>query len=70
LGASGHQGWLGGRGVTLTFGPIRSRYPALAAGPLRCGYPARLWNPRTIEPGFRLILRDRGLGQRRLFGSL
>jgi preprotein translocase subunit SecE len=26
-------------------------------------------NPRTIEPGFRLILRDRGLGQRRLFGS-
>jgi preprotein translocase subunit SecE len=54
----------------LTFGLIRSIYPALAAGPLKADFRRGFEIPEQSSPVSRLILRDRGLGQRRLFGSL
>jgi preprotein translocase subunit SecE len=54
----------------LTFGRIRSIYAPLAAGPLDADLRRGFEIPEQSSPVFRLILRDRGLGQRRLFGSL
>ena len=49
-----------GRGPgTLTFGPTGSRYPAPAAGPLDTDIRRGFEIPRTIEPAWRLILRER-----------
>src|SRR5882724_649122 len=44
---------------TLTFGPTGSRYPPPAAGPLLTDIRRGFKIPRTIEPAWRLILRER-----------
>src|SRR5882757_11067265 len=44
---------------TLTFGPTGSRYPPPAAGPLDTDIRRGFKIPRTIEPAWRLNLRER-----------
>src|SRR5882762_441348 len=44
---------------TLTFCPVGSRYPPPAAGPLDTDIRSGFEFPRTIEPAWRLILRER-----------
>jgi len=53
----------------LTFGPIRSRYRALAAGPLDADLRRGFEIPEQSSPVSGSSFK-RGLGQRRLFGSL
>ena len=57
------------RPYILTFVPIRSIYPALAAGPLDADFRRGFEIPEQSSPVSGSSFR-RGLGQRRLFGSL